>query len=512
MSESLIERLKQALEMAKEQNLELLTELATLKAAPLEYGVVIKTGNLKELPAAQSFEDFKKGVRVRVRATRLQDYPLVGYPAGRIVKVEKKTAWVYFLDGREESILINDLDLQDKKTEMVPSVTITTQSGIREVIHPEEMELAPGDAVLVRQSGAVVDRAPLKQYGQSAVVKELIDELTCSIQEGDHTKIVYKAGHEVEPGDEVILDSSGVTIAANRKQPERDFNLEQEISVRWDEIGGQEDAKVAMKEAIELPYTNPGLFKAYGKKTPKGVILYGPPGCGKTLLAKAGATALAKLSGGSLKDSGFIYIKGPEILNEYVGVTERTIRSLFKRAKAYKARTGHTATIFIDEAESILSKRGSGVSSDVDKTIVPMFLTEMDGLEDSAAFIILATNRPDMMDPAVVREGRIDRKIKIDRPDKDAARDIVLIAANGVPLKDEITDICEQVVTEIFQSELAKRASGAMIVGMVDQAVSVAMRRDLKSGVKKPSGLTVEDIMEAADEIRKHKPKKEEVS
>lgn len=293
------------------------------------------------------------------------------------------------------------------------------------------------------------------------------------------------------------------------------------MTVSWDDIGGLEEAKKLMIEMVELPHTNPGIYQYYNKRLPKGVLLYGPPGCGKTLLGKAAAYSLAKIYKGKAQTSGFIYIKGPEILNKFVGSSEESIRSIFIRAREHKKQFGFPATIFIDEADAILSKRGSGISSDVEKTIVPMFLTEMDGLEDSGAFIILATNRPDILDPAVVRDGRIDRKIKITRPTKESAKEIFLLNVKKTPLEKKCTKerLANLAVEKVFSAEnvlynvqfegidtqeaftLDKVVNGAMIANIVDTAISAAMRRDLLRNTK--TGVNEEDIVQAVATIAK---------
>src|SRR5208283_4208865 len=175
------------------------------------------------------------------------------------------------------------------------------------------------------------------------------------------------------------------------------------------------------KEAIELPFTHKDIFAHYNKKPPKGLLLYGPPGCGKTLVGKATTNSLANIFGAKAISSGFIYVKGPEILNMYVGESGRRIREIFQRGRKHFDKYKFPAVIFIDEAEAVLSERGTSRSSDVDKTIVPMFLSEMDGLDENHAIVMLATNRPKMLDPAVVREGRVDRHIKVSRPTVETA-------------------------------------------------------------------------------------------
>lgn len=351
--------------------------------------------------------------------------------------------------------------------------------------------------------------------GNVVSVRRVVDESYSEIEgEKGHT-LVYNGNQKPEVGDRVVLDPSGHVIVKNLGKEDDQFTFCEETSITWDDIGGLTDAKEALKDSIELPFLHPEIYKQYGKRLPKGVGLYGPPGCGKTLLGKAAATSIAQIHGKKVS-TAFNYVKGPEILSKWVGVAEGTIRSIFEKCRAHKKANGYPAVVFIDEADSILAKRGSGISSDIEKTIVPMFLSEMDGLEDSSAFIILATNRPDILDPAVIREGRIDRMVKVGRPDAQMAKEIFSIHLEKKPLAEGGTrEDYAQIVSEDLYSEkralysierksgepvhftLGNVTSGAMIAGIVDEAVSTALKRDLRSGVCK--GVQKEDLVASVD-------------
>lgn len=501
---TLIERMKASIIELKETVENQQAIIGSLCSAPLGYGTVLRVGNKNPIARPTQKNDFKKGVKVRVRAERLGEYNLK-FPTGKVRDIEGDTAKVAMVQGGVSTIALSDLELQEPVMTYSDTVTVSINGSPLEVRHPKKIkDLKEGDTVVVNvMFQSIVDKAPTQFYGATAVVKEILENRYCEITEGDHTKTVMVGEVEkLEKGDVVVLDQTGTIIIKNNKQKTTEYTVESQMDVKWEQIGGLQEVKQQVHEMVELPHSNPEIFKFYNKKPSKGILLWGPPGCGKTLIAKAVATSLAKMYGGNLTESGFIYIKGPEILNPYVGVTEQVIRSIFERARKHKAKTGYPATIFIDEADSILSKRGSGISSDVDKTIVPMFLTEMDGLIDSAAFIILATNRADVLDPAVMREGRIDAKILIPRPKRIAAKEIVAINLKSTPVKGDINELAEFITTEIYETSLRETVSGAMIAGAVDQTISEAIRREL--GTKgKPGGITLEDAGKALSKMRK---------
>lgn len=296
--------------------------------------------------------------------------------------------------------------------------------------------------------------------------------------------------HELKTGIEAVLDPTGSVIVEILPQEKSPYS-HSSANVKWDEIGGNEEAKVELKDAISYLRGGSDIFKAYNLTPPKGFLLYGPTGCGKTMLGKAVATDLADDGEGS-----FLYVKAPELLNEYVGVTERRIRALFASAKSHKERTGKTCVIFIDECDALLQKRGTGVSSDIEKTIVPTFLTEMDGLDESAALVILATNRADALDTAIIRDGRIDRKILIDRPKQEHAAEIIKLNLDGLPFAEgETMDMLVEAGTSIlFDTEhrISKNVSGALIAGAISRAKTLAIRRDVEN--KEVGGIKMEDV------------------
>lgn len=307
-----------------------------------------------------------------------------------------------------------------------------------------------------------------------------------------------------EIGDRLLVDVDCNIVIRNMGLDESKFSFHGTTGVSWDQIGGLELAKEALQEAIELPFLHAELYKRYNKKPIKGVLLYGPPGCGKTMLAKAAATSLSKLHERSQADTGFIYVKGPELLNKYVGNTEAQVRSLFAQARKHHKNHGYPAVIFIDEADALLSARGSRHGMGIEGTVVPQFLAEMDGLDETGALVLLATNRPDSLDSAVVRDGRIDRKVQVTRPNQNEAVNIFKLYLKNQPLHELSVDDMAQLAAQYIFSEdlklsanltLANLVNGAMIAGMVDKASTLALRREIsKTG---HSGIGSDDMMEA---------------
>lgn len=325
-------------------------------------------------------------------------------------------------------------------------------------------------------------------------------------------EVLNPKGLPIEAGDTVVLDRHGVLL---RKSEAKKVHEVENPHVLWDDIGGLEEAKRELIEALEMPFRNSATLEKYGKKPLRGVLLYGPPGCGKTMLGKAAATAMSSLHGEAAAKTGFFYVKGPEVLSKWVGETESNIRGLFARAQSFKKRTNVPAVIFIDEAEALLTSRShSGTVETLSKMTVPTFLSEMDGLNESAAIVLLSTNRPDVLDPAIVRDGRIDRKVKVTRPDKASAAKIFESHLRKVPraCEESVRALATMASEEMFSDKhrlyevktakgdatmtLRDIVSGAMIAGVVDKATSIAMHRDMASK-KRNIGLLQEDLLSA---------------
>lgn len=403
---------------------------------------------------------------------------------------------------------------------------VVRDESIAELTLPPDKEVrktvVPGVGVLLNaETLQIVKVSPMDAFGDIAEVRKILGPGFLEVDYSGSTRIVYNGVKGIEAGDRVILDRLGCVVTKNLGKEKERFIVDHADGITWRDIGGLESAKEALIEAVELPHRRPDLFKYYGKRPANGVLLYGPPGCGKTMLGKATATAVAHIHKKKNAGNGFLYVKGPEILDRYVGTSEATIRQMFSWARQFKHDNGYPGVVFVDEADAILHKRGTGISSDVERTIVPMFLTEMNGLEDSGAIIILATNRADILDPAITREGRIDRKIKIDRPNQESARSIFEIHLKSVPFAngDSKDQMAAFGAKEIFspkykmyeisrscgdklQFTMANIVHGGMIAGIVDRASSIALHRDMASKKKKAkTGILKDDLAKAVRDV-----------
>ncbi len=314
----------------------------------------------------------------------------------------------------------------------------TAGRKLRVAVSPqvELAQLQHGQEVMLNEAMNVVAARGSERVGDIVILKELLDggDRALVVGHTDEERVVHIADvlrdQPMRVGDSLLLESrSSYVYERIPKSEVEDLVLEEVPDIDYSDIGGLSSQIESIRDAVELPFLHAELFREHELRPPKGILLYGPPGCGKTLIAKAVANSLAKqvqrVHGGDEKATAyFLNIKGPELLNKYVGETERHIRLVFQRARE-KASDGTPVIVFFDEMDSIFRTRGSGVSSDVENTIVPQLLSEIDGVEGLENVIVIgASNREDMIDPAILRPGRLDVKIKIERPDAEAARDI----------------------------------------------------------------------------------------
>jgi proteasome-associated ATPase len=400
-----------------------------------------------------------------------------------------------------------------------------------------------GQEVILNEALNVIEVKGFDIQGEVVRLKDVLDGNRALVTLHFDEEKVAELGdpllaEHLSVGDHLLYDPrSGYVVEKLPRSEAEELVLEEVPDVDYEHIGGLQHELEQVRDAVELPFLHPALFSEYKLSAPKGVLLYGPPGCGKTLIAKAVANSIAKklghLTGKEIR-SYFLHVKGPELLNKYVGESERQVREVFKKAKE-RAADGNPVIVFFDEMDALFRTRGTGISSDIESTIVPQFLSEIDGMERLRNVIVIgASNRQDLIDPAVLRAGRLDVKVKVGRPDAVAAKDIFSKYLNiDLPFSDEdlarhggdakalveqMTDLTvgamyasseENKFIEVTYANGEKEvlyfkdfASGALIEGIVSRAKKFAVKRAI---AKEGRGLRSEDLIRAIrEEFKEH--------
>lgn len=497
--------------------------ITRLASEPLVFGQLLKVHNFVDPLCFKTNDEvlvidcdsphFQKGGRV---ISGLNNTPIVddeGFVLVRLVD-DTEVAMSIGMEGKSPA----QIRLTQKKDGTYAVVQIDGKPW--EVQGIPDLNLKVGDSVKIKPDNkAIIEKAYDLTSGPICHVISILDDCVEVMHKGDKFLVYNPNNLQLAEGDRIATDSNLFSVVKKLPQDARNkYKICSNLGFTWDDIGGLDSAKQELQDALELPYLHPDLFKYYDIEALRGVLLYGPPGCGKTLLARVAAWSIAKTHGKQTTDTAYIYVKAPEILDKWVGNTEREIRDLFERGRRHFRENGYKAILAIDEADAIMPQRGTRRSSDVADTIVPMFLGEMDGIDSRQTaenpIVILMTNRADVLDPAITRPGRISRHIKVDRPNETSSIDILRIHSRKVPFKspEERDGIFAITVTDLFSKTrllyrvnnehdftLGDCVNGAMLSNIAEIAKMNALHRDLDEHTK--SGVVLEDFRFAVQKV-----------
>ena len=485
-------------------------------------------GNLIRLNKEPDPNQFKVNDEILVIDSESEHYHKGGRVAPALTAespiVENGCVRVKLHDDTEESfrIGINGESAQIKLTlkEDGTSAVVQVDGKAWEVKGVPDDTLDIGDNVkVIDKTKAIVSRGYDLTTGPICKVAAVTDKGIEVWNKGEKYLVHNPKNFDLEENDRIACDPTMFVI---REKLERDvqerYKIKSEINVSWDDVGGLDVAKQDLRDALELPFQHPELFEHYGVQTLRGLLLYGPPGCGKTLLARVSAWSMANTHSKDVAESAYIFVKGPEILDKWIGNTEAEIRELFERGRRHYRKYGYKGILAIDEADAILPQRGTRRSSDISDTIVPMFLGEMDGIDEKQTeenpIVILMTNRADTLDPAVTRAGRISRHIKVERPDEMSAIDILDIHTKKIPFIDPANRMSVLALTasDLYSKTrllyrvnnehdftMGDAVNGAMLANVAEVAKMNALHRDVADGTK--TGVTTEDFRDAINKL-----------
>jgi proteasome-associated ATPase len=516
------EEVSELRDIIRDQNTKLVQQHSTLKrllGEPLTFGTLLRVHNHVDprcfkthdtiIVCDEASDFFQQGGTI---ISGINDTPVIDAEGCCLVKLhnESEIRFGVGLENKEPA----QIRLADKDDGTFAVVSIDGKPW--EVKGIPDLNLIAGDPVKIKpDTKAIVSRGYNINAGPVCHVVSVTNQGVEVQAKSDRVIVFNPHNFSLAEGDRVACDHGMFCIIEKlERDPRERYKLKNDLSVTWDDVGGLEIAKSELRDALELPFTQPDLFKYYGVQPLRGLLLYGSPGCGKTLLARAAASAIASIHGKESVETGYIYVKSPEILSKWVGNTETEIRELFERGRRHFREHGYKGILAFDEADAIMPQRGTRRSSDIADTIVPMFLGEMDGIDEQQTkenpIVILMTNRADILDPAITRPGRISRHIKVERPTEMTAIDILSIHTRNMPFQDDSNKlpVMAVAISDLFSKSrilyrinneydftLGDAVNGAMLASLAESAKMIALHRDLSSGLK--TGVTVDDFRES---------------